>query len=285
MNKTLMSDEEKKKILSSLCLMDDVFFSKCFSESNECTSLLLRIILSRSDITEEEVRTQQWEHSILSRSARLDILARDKDGKIFNIEIQKDRRGAKRKRARYYSSMIDVSALAKGEDYDTLPESYVIFITEQDALGDGQALYEIERCIAGTGKPYGDGSHIIHVSASLTDSDTELGNLMADLRCTDPDAMHYNELRDRVRFLKRSNEGVISMSGEFEKIIERAVRISEKEALEKGEKRGEKRGVKRGKTDMVKTMIADGSVPLEKIAQFSGLTVAEVESLKQSMVQ
>ena len=75
------------------------------------------------------------------------------------------------------------------------------------------------------------------------------------------------------------------MSGEFEKIIERAVRISEKEALEKGEKRGEKRGVKRGKTDMVKTMIADGSVPLEKIAQFSGLTVAEVESLKQSMVQ
>ena len=86
-------------------------------------------------------------------------------------------------------------------------------------------------------------------------------------------------------FFKKDKEGVVSMSGEFERILERAVRISEKEALEKGEKRGEKRGVKRGKTDMVKTMIADGSVPLEKIAQFSGLTIAEVESIKKSLVQ
>ena len=75
------------------------------------------------------------------------------------------------------------------------------------------------------------------------------------------------------------------MSGEFERILERAVRISEKEALEKGEKRGEKKGEKKGQTKAAKIMIADGSLPLEKIAQFSGLTIAEVESIKKSLVQ
>ena len=285
MNKTLMSDEEKKKILSELCLMDDIFFSMCFSESRECTALLLRIILSRSDITVEDVRVQKWMHSILSRSVKLDILARDGEGKLYNIEVQKDERGAKRRRARYYSSMIDASALGKGEDYDTLPESYVIFITGKDALGDGQAMYEIERCILGTGESFNDGSHIVYVSSELTDSNTDLGRLMADLRCTDPDAMHYNELRERVSFFKKDKEGIVSMSGEFERILERAVRISEKEALERGEKRGVERGKSENKKEVARNMLADGSIPLEKIAKFSGLTIAEVENLKQSIGQ
>ena len=289
MTTTIMSDGERKKVLSGLCLMDDIFFSMCFSGSRECTALLLRIILSRSDITVEDVRVQKWMHSILSRSVKLDILARDGEGKLYNIEVQKDERGAKRRRARYYSSMIDASALGKGEDYDTLPESYVIFITGKDALGDGRDIYHIERRINETGKSFNDGSHIVYVSSELTDSNTDLGRLMEDLRCTDPDAMHYNELRERVSFFKKDKEGVVSMSGEFERILERAVRISEKEALEKGEKRGEKRGLERGKSEnqreVARNMLADGSVPLDKIAQFSGLTIAEVENLKQSIGQ
>ena len=285
MNKTLMSDEEKKKILSELCLMDDIFFSMCFSGSRECTALLLRIILSRSDITVEDVRVQKWMHSILSRSVKLDILARDDEGKLYNIEVQKDERGAKRRRARYYSSMIDASALGKGEDYDTLPESYVIFITGQDALGDGKDIYHIERRINETGKYFNDGSHIVYVSSELTDRDTDLGRLMEDLRCTDPDAMHYNELRERVSFFKKDKEGIVSMSGEFERILERAVRISEKEALERGEKRGVERGKSENKKEVARNMLADGSIPLDKIAKFSGLTIAEVENLKQSIGQ
>ena len=264
--------------------MDDIFFTKCFSGSRECTALLLRIILSRSDIMVERVETQSWMQSILNHSVKLDILARDGEGKLYNIEVQKDERGAKRRRARYYSSMIDASALGKGEDYDTLPESYVIFITEKDALGDGQALYEIERCIAGTGKPYGDGSHIIHVSASLADSDTELGKLMEDMRCTDPDAMHYNELKERTSFFKRSEEGIAIMSGEFDKIIEKIEEKALKQGRIEGIEEGRLEGKAENKQEVARTMLADGSIPLDKIAKFSGLTIAEVERLKNCII-
>ena len=97
----LMSDKDRDNVLDKLSLMDDIFFTKCFSGSRECTALLLRIILSRSDIMVERVETQSWMQSILSHSVKLDILARDGEGKLYNIEVQKDERGAKRRRARY----------------------------------------------------------------------------------------------------------------------------------------------------------------------------------------
>ena len=53
---------------------------------------------------------------------------------------------------------MDTNTLKKNESYENLPESYVIFITPEDALGEGQAIYEIERYVNGTGKKYGDGS-------------------------------------------------------------------------------------------------------------------------------
>ena len=38
---------------------------------------------------------------------------------------------------------------------------------------------------------------------TLADSDTELGRLMHDLKCADPEKMHYNVLRERTGFFKR----------------------------------------------------------------------------------
>ena len=69
-----------------------------------------------------------------------------------------------------------------------------------DAIGRGHALNRIERTVAETGESFGDGSHIVYVSSTLADEGTELGHLMHDLRCSDPDKMHYNELREMVSY-------------------------------------------------------------------------------------
>ena len=53
--------------------------------------------------------------------------------------------------------MIDVNTLVKGLDYDSLPESCVIFITENDVMGAGNPDYHADRTVAETGKPLGDG--------------------------------------------------------------------------------------------------------------------------------
>ena len=80
-----ISEKDRSRI-SRFCLMDDTFLSTVF-QKNECTELLLRLVLERKDLTVKEVRTQRDMKNLWGRSARLDILAVDKDGKYYNIEV------------------------------------------------------------------------------------------------------------------------------------------------------------------------------------------------------
>ena len=95
--------------------------------------------------------------NLLNRSVRLDILATDSTGRKINVEIQRSDKGAGRKRARYNSSMMDANLLRKGEKFDELPETYVVFITEHDVIGKGRPLYHIGRYIFDTNESFDDG--------------------------------------------------------------------------------------------------------------------------------
>ncbi len=61
---------------------------------------------------------------------------------------------------------MDANLLKKGEDFDRLPETWVIFITENDVMGKGLPLYPVERCFLGTGERFEDGSHILYVNGA-----------------------------------------------------------------------------------------------------------------------
>ena len=69
-----------------------------------------------------------------------------------------------------------------------------------------------------TGKPFGDGSHIIYVNAQCK-NDTPLGKLMHDFSCTQADDMHYPVLAERVRYFKENVKGVTTMCREVEKLV------------------------------------------------------------------
>ena len=75
--------------------------------------------------------------NLQGRSAIMDCVARDSEDKQFDVEIQQDNEGASPKRARYHSGLMDMNTLNPGQDFDELPESYVIFITRDDILGYG----------------------------------------------------------------------------------------------------------------------------------------------------
>ena len=61
--------------------------------------------------------------------------------------------------------------------------------------------------IGGLEEPFGDGTHIVYVDAEHAGEDTELGHLMHDFACTDPEEMHYDVLREEARRLKGAKEG------------------------------------------------------------------------------
>ncbi len=263
--------QEDLQRLREFRLMDDDFLTKCFEGDTASIELVLQIVLEKPDLKVLDVRTQVYVENLLNRSVRLDILATDNTGAKLNVEVQRADKGAGRKRARYNSSMMDANLLKKGEDFDKLPETWVIFITENDVMGKGLPLYPIERCFLGTGERFEDGSHILYVNGAYR-SDTPIGKLMHDFSCTDAADMYYGTLADRVRFFKESKEGILIMC--------KAMEDMRKESIQEGIKEGIREGIREGAVNTVKKMLAAGKYALEEIADISGLSLDEVKELK-----
>ena len=251
--------QEDLQRLRGFRLLDDDFLTKCFEGDTASIELVLQIVLEKPDLKVLDVRTQVFVENLLNRSVRLDILATDSTGAKLNVEVQRSDKGAGRKRARYNSSMMDANLLKKGEDFDKLPETWVIFITENDVMGKGLPLYPIERCFLGTGERFEDGSHILYVNGAYR-GDTPIGKLMHDFSCTDAADMYYGTLADRVRFFKESKEGI--------EIMCRAMEDMRNQTLKEGMK------------EVALRMLAAGKYALEEIVNISGLSLEEVKQLK-----
>lgn len=118
-----------------------------------------------------------------------------------------------------------------------------------------------------TNQPFEDGSHILYVNGAYR-GDTPIGKLMHDFSCTDPADMYYETLAERVRFFKESKEGGLIMC--------KAMEDMRKESLQEGIKEG----IKEGSIRTARNMLADGALPLEKIAEYAGLPLDEVKKLK-----
>lgn len=249
--------EEYLHRIQNLRLIDDNFMTKVF-EDKECSEFLLQVILDRDDLTIREVHSQYGLNNIQGRSARLDILAVDEQNKAYNIEIQRNDRGAEVRRARYNSGLMDANITEPGDRYDQLYETYVIFITENDILKAGLPIYHIERTIQETGMPFGDGAHIIYVNSQIKD-DTKLGRLMQDFTCTNPDDMNYLVLAQRVRYFKEDTKGVATMCRAFEEVREE--------------------GERRKAIEATKRLLLGGKLSYEEIADAMGLSVEEVKAL------
>ena len=235
--------------IQKFCLMDDTFMSKVF-EDKRCTELVLRIILNRDDLIVDYVNCQQDIKNLQGRSIRMDILAHDRKGVIYNIEVQNDDAGADPKRARYNSSLLDANITEAGDKYDQLRETYVIFITRNDVLGSGLPIYHIDRTIEETGEKFKDDAHIIYVNSSIQ-NETKLGKLMQDFWCKRGEEMNYEVLAERVSFFKEKKEGVNQMC----EILDEVKRESKLETL----------------VDLVK----DGAIPLDIAAKKANMSEEE----------
>ena len=94
--------------------------------------------------------------------------------------------------------------------------------------------------------------------------DSDIGKLMHDFRCTDASDMNFVLLAGRTRYLKENPRGVSEMC----KVIE-DMRREEREE-----------GIKEGMRTAALRMIADGTLALEKIAEYVGLSLDEVKKLQ-----
>ena len=123
--------------------------------------------------------------------------------------------------------------LLAGDDTESLPETYVIFITENDVLTKNKPIYHVNRYVEETGKIFEDSSHILYVNGAYRD-EPPIGLLMKDFSCPNASDMHYKKLADRVRYFKEDEKGVKAMSGIIEELIDDEKRESALRMLEDG---------------------------------------------------
>ena len=244
--------EEDLQRLRGFRLLDDDFMSKVF-EDKGCVEFLLQIILKRDGLKVTNVSSQYVIKNLQGRSVRLDILAVDQQNQVYNIEIQRDG---------YNSSLIDANVTEPGEQYQNLNETYVVFITENDVLGENLPIYHVDRIIRETGKMFNDQSHIIYVNSQIKD-ETALGKLMHDFTCTNAKDMYYEVLADRVHYFKEDEKGVAIMCKAMEDMRNEAAREAEKMKAIR----------------MARLMIEDGKLSYEDIAMYTELTLEEVEKI------
>ena len=105
-----------------------------------------------------------------------------------------------------------------------------------------------------TQEPFEDGEHILYVNGQYRD-ESDIGRLMHDFSCWNPDEMKFELLRDATRYYKENPKGVEIMCRAFEETRnEKAIQIA-------------------------KNLIAMGQMSLEMIAQATELPLEKVQEL------
>ena len=267
--------ERYREILKDLTIMQDIFMRSVF-QKRACVEYVLRVLFDRPDLKVEEHVVQMDYKNLSGRSAFLDCVARDAENRRYNVEIQQRTEGASPKRARYHSALMDMHTLQPGQDFERLPESYVIFITEEDVLEGGLPIYHICRRVEELGQNFEDASYIVYVNGRNRE-DTEMGRLMHDLHCKKADEMYSETLAGQVRELKDTREGVEKMCGEMEKLYQEGVAAGETRGEARGEARGIQIGKEQEKRDTALRFFHQG-LPLEQVAQGVKESVSKIQA-------
>ena len=214
-----MKERERQEDLAKLRGLrpiDDDFMRCIFRDNIPLAQMVLRIVTGISDLEIIRLETQKdMKRLVGARSICLDAYGCDSSGRKYDLEIQRADHGAGKRRARYHASSMDVENLDAGQDFDELPDTYTIFITEHDVFGKGKALHPVERVDMATGELFNDGEHILYVNGEYRD-DSEIGKLMHDFSCWDPDEMSFPLMKEAAKYYKENPEGVEFMCKAFE---------------------------------------------------------------------
>ena len=160
--------------------------------------------------------------------------------------------------------------LAKGMRASEIMDSYVMVICDDDYFDKKKTIVEVDRYFD-DGSPYNDGNHIIYFNTSVMDLNTEEGKLAYDLKCTEAEKMHYNELREAVAAYKNSETGERKMSSVW------------KEVEDEGIAKGIIKGKSERSAEVARNLLAQKVLSNEQIAQATALSLDEVSRIKAQM--
>ena len=147
--------------------VDDTFMRVLFRNNLPLAEYVLRIITGKNDLRLTKEETQKdLVRLVGARGLCLDVHGVYDQGQQYDLEVQRADNGARPERARYHASALDVENLDAGQQFEELPTTYIIFVTENDIFKAGKALYPIVLLNMATGEPFEDRQYILYANAS-----------------------------------------------------------------------------------------------------------------------
>ncbi len=155
---------DKKKSLQELTIKDDFMFGAVMLDPENCKGILERCL----DIAIEHVEVSREKSIVYNpeyKGVRLDVYAKDEKNTHYDVEMQALQKSAIQKRARYYHGHLDMEILLSGQQYQELPDTYVIFICDFDPFGEKKYKYTQRKICEEVPKlVMEDGAHTIYLS-------------------------------------------------------------------------------------------------------------------------
>ena len=185
------------------------------------------------------------------------------------------------RRMRYYQSMIDIDSLIAGSEYETLKESYVIFLCTKDPFGLGLPVYTFNTvCKEKNDFTLNDGINklFFNASAFASEKNLEIKGFLGYLCSGKPSDYLTEDIDQRVERLKineifRSDYMMDALP------LHDARQAGLKEGMEKGRLAGERNKA----ISATKNLLEMNVLTVEQIAAAEQLSVEEVLKIKDSL--
>ena len=236
------------KKYEELGITDAFIFAKVMSNKEICKPVLEQIL----NIKIRDIEYLDYEETIQiapgSKSIRLDIYVEDDNNTVFNLEMQTTNYEELPKRSRYYQDIIDLKLIEKGQAYDILKTSYVIFICTFDFFKKDRSVYEFENiCVEDANIRLNDGTHKIFLNTK-GDRDgigRELQLLLDYFDGREPESKLARDMQKKV-FEARGNDQWRREYMSYQMELNQQYKNGRAEGIEQGMKQGIEQGMKQG---------------------------------------
>ncbi|WP_449036783.1 Rpn family recombination-promoting nuclease/putative transposase [Phascolarctobacterium sp.] len=279
---------------ANLTIQSDFIFKKVMSRKRICKHLLEELLqIEIADIKYLEAE-KTIDPNYNSHGIRLDIIVADDKNTHYNLEMQvKNNKNPHTdtyvlpKRSRYYQALLDFDLLQAGQPYDLLPPTFIIFICIFDFFKNGNYVYTFKKhCLENLELELPDEATIMILNTKGTH-----GNISKDIKSFYDYVNNHivttdftKQIDDEISYLKLDTKVRREfMLMEARLLDERREGIAEgKEiGLAEGEAIGLVKGEAEHKLKVAKLMLAKGCYSLQEITELSGLSIADVEKLKE----
>ena len=155
------------KKFKRLTIKDDFIFYKVMQDENICLKVLNIVLKNKLEIAPIKMIVPQAKietHPEL-KDVRLDVLVENEKGSSYDVEMQVVNRKNTQKRMRVYQASIDMSKMKKGQDYNKIGNTIIIFFCMFDPIGKGLPIYSFENyCSEDKNIKMNDGTYKIIVN-------------------------------------------------------------------------------------------------------------------------